>query len=155
MADPSLLSLVLSYQLIMLYWLSRASYVALGIKNLPANAGDIRDTVSIPGSGISPAGGHGNPLQYSCLENPMRFLPENPTEAATGLGSIWLQRVRHDWIDLAHMNALNSLTGQQRSLCFWKLGNWNCNLIINQGSKKKETSHSNRAVEEHHKRDYP
>ena len=35
------------------------------------NAGDARDTGSIPGSGRSPGGGHGNPLQYSCLENPM------------------------------------------------------------------------------------
>ena len=41
------------------------------VKNLPANAGDIRDMCSVPGSGISPGGGHGNPLQYSCLENPM------------------------------------------------------------------------------------
>ena len=41
------------------------------VKNLPANAGDIRDTDSIPGLGRSPGGGHGNPLQYSCLENPM------------------------------------------------------------------------------------
>ena len=38
------------------------------VKNLPANAGDLG---SIPGSGRSPGGGHGNPLQYSCLENPM------------------------------------------------------------------------------------
>ena len=41
------------------------------VKNLPANAGDIRDASSIPGWGRSPGGGHGNPLQYSCLENPM------------------------------------------------------------------------------------
>ena len=41
------------------------------VKNLPANAGDIRDVDSIPGSGRSPGGGHGNPLQYSCLDNPM------------------------------------------------------------------------------------
>ena len=41
------------------------------VKNPPANAGDIRDSGSIPGSGRSPGGGHGNPLQYSCLENPM------------------------------------------------------------------------------------
>ena len=41
------------------------------VKNLPANAGDIRDVGSIPGSGRSPGEGHGNPLQYSCLENPM------------------------------------------------------------------------------------
>ena len=41
------------------------------VKNPPANAGDIRDSGSIPGSGRAPRGGHGNPLQYSCLENPM------------------------------------------------------------------------------------
>ena len=41
------------------------------VKNLPAKAGDIRDMGSIPGSGRSSGGGHGNPLQYSCLENPM------------------------------------------------------------------------------------
>ena len=44
-----------------------ASQVALVVKNLPANAGDAG---LIPGSGRSPGGGHGNPLQYSCLENP-------------------------------------------------------------------------------------
>ena len=49
----------------------RASQVALVVKNLPANAGDVRDAGLIPGSGRSPGGGHGNPLQYSCLENPM------------------------------------------------------------------------------------
>ena len=48
-----------------------ASQVALVVKNLPANAGDIRDMGSIPGLGRSARGGHGNPLQYSCLENPM------------------------------------------------------------------------------------
>ena len=41
------------------------------VKNLPANAGDVRDVGSIPRWGRSPGGGHGNPLQYSCLENPM------------------------------------------------------------------------------------
>ena len=40
------------------------------VKNPPANAGDIRDVGLIPGSGRSPGGGHGYPLQYSCLENP-------------------------------------------------------------------------------------
>ena len=42
----------------------------LVVKNLPATAGDVRDLGFIPGSGRSPGGGHGNPLQYSCLENP-------------------------------------------------------------------------------------
>ena len=50
--------------------LYRASQVALVEKNLPANAGDIRDMGLIPGLGRSPGGGHGNPLQYSCVENP-------------------------------------------------------------------------------------
>ena len=49
----------------------RASQEALVVKNLPANVGDIRGSGLIPGSGRSPGGGHGNPLQYSCLENPM------------------------------------------------------------------------------------
>ena len=50
---------------------SWASHVVLEVKNLSTNIGDARDTGSIPGLGRSPIGGHGNPLQYSCLENPM------------------------------------------------------------------------------------
>ena len=46
-----------------------ASQVSLVVKNLPAYAGDVRDADSIHGSGRSPGGGHGNQLQYSCLEN--------------------------------------------------------------------------------------
>ena len=45
--------------------------VELVVKNLAANAGDIRDVGLIPGSGQSPGEGYGNPLQHSCLENPM------------------------------------------------------------------------------------
>ena len=41
------------------------------VKNPPANAGDLRDVGSVPGLSRSSGGGHGNPLQYSCLENPM------------------------------------------------------------------------------------
>ena len=48
-----------------------AFQVALMAKNLTANAGDFRDMGLIPGSGRCPGGGHGNSLQYSCLENPM------------------------------------------------------------------------------------
>ena len=47
------------------------SQVVLVVKNPPANAGDIRDAGLIPGLGRSPGGGHGNLLQYSCLENPV------------------------------------------------------------------------------------
>ena len=48
----------------------RASQVAQVVKNIPANAGDIRDTSSVLGMGRSSGGGRNNPLQYSCLENP-------------------------------------------------------------------------------------
>ena len=49
---------------------SRASQVALVVKNLPASAGDGKDSDSIPELRRAPEGGPGNPLQYSCLENP-------------------------------------------------------------------------------------
>ena len=49
----------------------RASQVVIVVKNPPANAGHVRDGGSPPGLGRSPGGGHSNPLQYSCLENPM------------------------------------------------------------------------------------
>ena len=45
--------------------------MVLVVKNLPDNAGDVRDAGSIPGCGRSSGGGNGNSLQYSCLENPM------------------------------------------------------------------------------------
>ena len=48
-----------------------APQVALAVKNPPASAGEVRDVGSIPGSGRSLGGGHGDPLQYSCLESPM------------------------------------------------------------------------------------
>ena len=66
------------------------SQVALVVKNPPTNAGDVRDSGSIPGWGRSPGGGHGNPLQYSCLENPMdrgawRATVPGITKSRTGL----------------------------------------------------------------------
>ena len=51
--------------------LSGLPKVALVVKNPPTNAEDKRDVDSIPGLGRSPGGEHGNPLQYSCLENPI------------------------------------------------------------------------------------
>ena len=54
---------------VILYQLSYQG--SLVVKNPLVNAGDIRDVVSVPGLGRPPGGGHGNPLQYSCLENPM------------------------------------------------------------------------------------
>ena len=69
------------------------------IKNPPANAGDIRDVGLIPGSGRSPGGGHGNPPQYSCLENPM-------DRGAGRLQSTGSQRVGHDCSDLPQHSTL-------------------------------------------------
>ena len=60
------------------------------VKNSPASAGGIRDMGLIPGSGRSPGGGHGNPLQCSCLENPM----ERGAWQASVHGKN--HRVRHD-----------------------------------------------------------
>ena len=55
------------------------------VKNLPASAGDAGDEGLIPGLGICPGGGHGSPLQYSCLENPWGRkelkMPEHGTHA--------------------------------------------------------------------------
>ena len=51
------------------YTIKRASLVAQQLKESACNAEDKRDVGSIPGSGRSPGGGHGNPFQYSCLEN--------------------------------------------------------------------------------------
>ena len=58
--------------------------MVLVVKNPPANAGDVRDTASISGLGRSPGGGHGNPLQYSCLGIPW-------TEEPGGLQSMGSQ----------------------------------------------------------------
>ena len=71
-------------------WATRE--VSLVVKNLPTNAGDTRDTDSITGLGRSPRAGHGKPLQYSCLKNPM------------DRGAWWAivhgvaLRVGHDWV---------------------------------------------------------
>ena len=76
----------------------RTSQVALVVKNPPANAGNVRDSGSIPGLGRSPGGGPGNPLQCSSLENlhGQRSLADY---------SPWSGRVRHDWNDLACTHA--------------------------------------------------
>ena len=73
-----------------------ASQVALVVKS---QVDDIRDPGSLPGSGRDPGGGHGNPLQYSCLRIPW-------TEEPRGLQSKGSQRVGHYCNDLACMHAL-------------------------------------------------
>ena len=57
----------------------------LVVKNRPGKAGDVRNTGLIPGSGRSCGGEHGNPLQYSCLENPM----EEESGVLQSIKSVW------------------------------------------------------------------
>ena len=71
------------------YIIVGASQVVLGVKNLHTNAGDLRDAGSIPGLGRSLGGEHGNPLQCSCLENPV---DEEPGR----LESMGSHRIGHD-----------------------------------------------------------
>ena len=66
------------------------------IKETAYNVGDARDMGSIPGLGRSPGGGHGNPLQYSCLENPMNRGGWRATVHRS-------QRVRYNWSDWAQL----------------------------------------------------
>ena len=79
-----------------LYLYNWASQVVLVVKNLPANAGDIRDAVSIPGLGRSSGGGNGNPIQYSCLENPMDRgawrAPHDPQDCKESTQLRWLSK---------------------------------------------------------------
>ena len=70
------------------------SQVTLVVKNLPANAGDVKDQGLIPGLGRSTREGNSYPLQHSCLENLW-------TEEPGGLRSLGLQRARHNWSDWA------------------------------------------------------
>ena len=67
----ALISFFISVFTALLFKMPLLSVVALAVKNAPANTGDIRDVGSIPRSGRPPGGRHGNPLQYSCLKNPI------------------------------------------------------------------------------------
>ena len=77
--------------------------VALVVKNSPPNTGGEREVGSNPGSARSLGGGHGNPLQYSCLENPM--------DRGAWQTTVHGVAKRHDWSDLAriHMHGLHGI----------------------------------------------
>ena len=112
-----------------------ASPVALVVKNLPAKAGDIRDTGLIPASGRSPRGGHGNPLQYS------------------GLGSSWIEEpgrlrfiglqswTRLKWLSTAQQFSTWLIGWPARSL-FSVLKIWNKFLLVKKISQLKNTEGS-------------
>ena len=71
----------------------KASQVVLGIKDLPASSRDIRDTSSVPGLGRSLGGGHGNPLQRACLENPMDRGAWRATVHRVAQSQTWLKQL--------------------------------------------------------------
>ena len=77
---------------------NEAFQVAVVVKNLPANVGDIRDACSTPGFGRFPGGGHGNPLQYSDLENPMD----------KGAWRATIHRVTKSWTQLKQLSTHSS-----------------------------------------------
>ena len=77
-------------------YMIQASQVAPVVKNLPAMQEILRDAGSIPGWRRSPEGGHGNPLQYSCLENPM--------DGGAWWTTVYRVAKREDWSDLAHIH---------------------------------------------------
>ena len=82
-----------------------ASQVELVVKNPPANAGDTRDAGLIPGLGRSPGGGHGCPLHYSCLENPM----DRRAWQAT------VHRVAKSWTRLKWLNTAHPMQDNQQN----------------------------------------
>ena len=97
--------------------------MALVVKNLPASAGDGRDEGLIPASGGSPGEGNGNPLQSSCLENPMdrgagRATVRNVAQSQTGLKRLSTDAHKPDRMGNTSPDRL-FLAGPLISLCWW------------------------------------
>ena len=104
--------------------------MVLVIKNLPACAGDIREVESIPGSGRFPGGGHGNPLQCSCLENPVdrgawRATVHGVTKSWTRLSNSAHMHLEGEWDEGCLGNLIQPvsfkmpLTTENRALRGW------------------------------------
>ena len=113
------------------------SQVALVVKNPPANAGDIRELGSIPGLGRFLGGGHGNPIQYSCLENP------------TDRGAWWAivhgiakSRARlSDFTFIFHFHALEKEMATHSSVLAWRIpGTGEPDGLPSMGSHKSNTT---------------
>ena len=86
------------------------------VRNLPVNAGDIRDGGSVPGWGRCPGGGHGNPLQYSCLESPMhrgawRAIVLGVTQSRTQLKQLSVHT--HTYMEPSKPVLMNLFSGQE------------------------------------------
>ena len=99
------------------------------VKYPTANAGDARDAGSIPGLGRSPGGGHGNPLQYSCLENPM------------DRGASWarVHRVARSWTRLKHLSP--HAWKWKRGIWMLKSLSWDLMLLLTNYMKYGQITH--------------
>ena len=92
--------------------------VAQVVKSPSANAGDLRDVGLIPGSGRSPGGENGNPLQYSCLENPMDREDWRATVRRVSKSRTWLRWLgTHRWIQHPIQDCILEYRIQSFSIC--------------------------------------
>ena len=102
---------------------------ALLVKDPTANAGDAEDMGSIPGSGRSPGGGHGNPLQYSCLENPHEQIGGAWRAIVHWVTKSWACLKQHYyWVLLSHEKEqnvanCNNMDGPEGHYSKWKKSN--------------------------------
>ena len=87
------------------------------VKNPPANAGDVRGVGLIPESGRSPGEGNSNPVQYSCLENPM----DRGAWQATGHGVTKSQTRLNDFTFTFHFHALGKEMATHSSVLAWRI----------------------------------
>ena len=94
------------------YFHTWSSQVALVVENPPANAGDIGDEASTPGSGRCPVGGHCNPLQYCCLENPMDRGDWWAKVQRVAKSQTWLNQLRMQKFSYLYQNLLPQLWNQ-------------------------------------------
>ena len=107
--------------------MQESSQVTLVVKNPPANAGDIKDAGSIPGLGRSPGGGHSNPFQYSCLENPINRGAWWPTvhrvaKSQTRLTQLGMMKERQFDSSLSLSLKLEiNLSCERYTPCIWRL----------------------------------
>ena len=110
-------------------FLTRASLVALVVKNPPTNAGDLKDMVLIPGLGRSPGGENGNPLQYSCLENSMDRGAWQAT--VQGVAKVRTRLSMHK-LPSNVFNIINHMQWEDSSLKHLHLTNNEYNVILNE-----------------------
>ena len=112
-----------------MFW---ASQVALVVKNLPVNAGNLRDSSWIPGSRRTPGGEHGNPLQYSCLGNPMDREAWWATAHGVTKSRTWLSTQAHSFFQRTEEGAVRKQSKTVRSFAdiSWNDQPWEGGVLI-------------------------